>query len=205
ELLAFTLHFGDVRLACRACDCAHELCRNFGSCCFAREYGAEREVLVINGAGGVIILLYHRTLEGQAGKDASRTRVRQHLGIQFPVRSRRRMTSNRACCCRTFAAELELAGKQMLQSLIVHDKHYQVYSLYTDLQTPASTAHRHECWRAPAVRSAARRDASSMLTTENEAAFDQVGNYDHAFGVVQHLFGDPVVRSSHDCVEHACG
>src|SRR5581483_9900281 len=95
--------------------------------------------------------------------------------------------------------------KQMLQSLVIHDKHDQVHSLYTNLQTPASAANRHECRRAPAVRSAARRYASSMLTTENEAAFDQVGDDDHAFGAVQHLFRDPVIRSSHDCLEHFGG
>src|SRR5581483_9313558 len=97
------------------------------------------------------------------------------------------------------------AGKQMLQSLVVHDKHDQVHSLYADLQTPATASHRHECWRAPAAGSAACRYASPMFTTENEAAFDQVGNYDHAFGAVQHLFRNPVIRSSHDCLEHFGG
>ncbi len=93
----------------------------------------------------------------------------------------------------------------MLEALVVHDQHHQVYAFDADLQSPASAANGHERRRAPAVGGAARRDAASVLAAKNEPAFDQVGNHQDALRIAQHFFGNSFVRSSHDGVQNIDG
>ena len=60
--------------------------------------------------------------------------------FKCPVGSGGCVTAYRACCNRSFAGEFELAGKQMLQTVVVHDQHDQVNAFDADLQSPASAA-----------------------------------------------------------------
>src|SRR5579872_139654 len=90
----------------------------------------------------------------------------------------------------------------MLKTLVVHDQHDQVHSFNPDLQSPASTADRDECGRAPTFRCTAGGDATSVLAANNESAFNQVWHHQDAFGTAQHFFRDPFVGRSHDGVQH---
>src|SRR5438067_11588503 len=73
-----------------------ECVRTFGSRRPAREDVTKFHVLAVNSASGVVILLHDRTFECQAGERTLRARVRQYLGVHFPVSSGRRVTANRA-------------------------------------------------------------------------------------------------------------
>jgi hypothetical protein len=46
------------------------------------------------------------------------------------------MTLHRASCRRSFPTKLEFTRQQMLKASIVHDEHYKIHTLYTDLQSP---------------------------------------------------------------------
>src|SRR6185312_8988531 len=78
------------------------------------------------------------------------------------------------------------------------DQHDQIHAFDSNLQTPATSAHRNERWSAPSGGSAAGGDSSSMLGAKDKTAFDQVWYDDHAFSVVQHFLRYAVVGSGHE-------
>src|SRR5438477_3405504 len=90
----------------------------------------------------------------------------------------------------------------MLESLVVHDQHDEVDTFDADLQSPASSANGDERRCAPAAGGAAGGDASTVFTTENEAALNQVGNYHHALCIAQHFFWNPFVGSRHNGMQN---
>ena len=45
----------------------------------------------------------------------------------------------------SIGAELEVAGEQVLHTILVHDEHHQINRLAADLQTEAATANHEEC------------------------------------------------------------
>jgi len=77
------------------------------------------------------------------------------------------VTSDWAGRYRAFAREFELAGKQMLKALIVHDQHDEVDAFDADLQSPASAADGDERGRAPAIRGAAGGYATAVLAADD--------------------------------------
>ena len=115
------------------------------------------------------------------------------------------MPSYRAGRRGAFSAELEFAGKQVLQAFVVHHQHHQVDAFGADLKTPASAADGNKCGRAPAGGGAAAGDAAAVLTAENEAGLDQVRDYHDAFRTVQHFFRNALVGRIHDLLEHVAG
>jgi hypothetical protein len=115
------------------------------------------------------------------------------------------MTAYRARCNRSFTGEFELAGEQMLEALVVHDQHDQVHAFNSDLQSPTSTAYRHERGCAPAFGGTASRHAASVLATKDESTFDQVWYDEDALCIAQHFFRDAFVWGRHDGVQNIDG
>jgi lipid-binding SYLF domain-containing protein len=95
-----------------------------------------------------------------------------------------RMTAHWTCRGRCITAEFELAGKQVLKTLVVHHQHDDVDAFNANLQSPAASADGDECRRAPAFFCTACGNAAAMLSTNHEAALDQMGNHNDAFGIV---------------------
>ena len=174
-------------------------CRRLG---FAGKYGSELHVRAVNGVSRVVILLDDCTLERQAGEYAFGPRISQDLGVQLPVGSRGRVTSNWAGCNRSFPREFELARKKMLQAAVVHDQHDQVNAFDTDLQTPTAATNRDKRGSTPPGWRAAGGDASAVLTTNDKSALDEAWHDDHAICTAQHFFRDPLVGSRHDRVKN---
>src|SRR5262245_13291751 len=108
------------------------------------------------------------------------------------------MATHRATGCGSFAANLELVGKQVVHALLVHDHQHQVDAFGPDLRTPASTGHGEKRRSAPAVSSAAGSNALAVLGAEDEAAFYQIGDDSNALRAIDHLFRDALVGRIHD-------
>jgi len=70
---------------------------------------------------------------------------------------------------------LELAGEQMLETLVIHDQHDQSHASNADLQTPTATANRHQPLSAPIVSGPARSYAASVLAAKNETPLIKSG------------------------------
>src|SRR5437667_516226 len=85
---------------------------------------AKGDVFAVDGLCGIIVLLYDCAFQGESSKSSFGTRIGEHFGVQFPVCSCGGMSTHRPRCGGSFAANLELAGKQMLQAIIIHDQHY---------------------------------------------------------------------------------
>src|SRR5271169_649726 len=171
----------------------------------ARKNVAEHHVLAVNGAGRVVVLLHYRTFQRQAGEHAFRARVSQHFSVHRYVSSGGSVTAYRARCHRSFTGELELAGKQMLQTTIVHDQHHQVDPFDSDLQSPTPTTNRDECGSAPAISRTARSHTTSVLAAKNEATLDQVRHDDDALGAVQYFLGNTFVGRRHNGLKNVHG
>src|SRR4029077_3418959 len=110
-------------------------------------YGAaqnpfERNVLAVNGGGRIDIRLDHGAFQGETSENALGARVGQQFRIHFPVRTGGGVATHGPSRGRAFPANLEFAGKQVLQILLVHDQHDQVDTFRADLKSPASTTHR---------------------------------------------------------------
>src|SRR4051794_14518145 len=103
------------------------------------------------------------------------------------------MASNGASGGRSFTAYLELAGKKLLHSLVIHDEHDEVNAFNANLQSPASATDGDECRRAPAVGCAARRNATAMLPAENKSTLYQMRHNGNAFGLAKDLFWNSLV------------
>ena len=112
------------------------------------------------------------------------------------------MTAHWACRTRGFTSEFELTGQQMLETLLIHDQHDQIHAFDSDLQSPATTANRHEGGRAPAVRCTTRGHSTAVLGAKNEAAFNQVRHHQDALCAAQHFFRDTFVRGRHNRAEN---
>jgi|SRR5580704_12184120 hypothetical protein len=93
----------------------------------------------------------------------------------------------------------------MLKAAIVHDEHYKVHTLYTDLQSPTPATNRNKCWSAPTSRGSARRNAAAMFPSYNKASFDKVRNDDDTLGSFQDLLGNAFVRRSHHFLKYIGG
>src|SRR6185437_11933486 len=115
------------------------------------------------------------------------------------------MTPHRSGRGRTFTAKLELAGQQVLQTLVVHHQHDQVHAFGADLKSPTASTHGDECRGAPAVCGAATGDAAAVLTAENETGLDQVRDHDNAFGIVEDFLRYALVGRVHDLFENIPG
>src|ERR1022692_1143003 len=121
-----------------------------------------------------------------------RARVSEHLSVHLPVGSRGSVAANRACRNRSFTREFKLAGKQMLQTLVVHNQHDQVHIFDTDLQSPTSTANGYERRRAPAIRCAARGDAASVLAAKMKPPLIKLGTTTMHFALFNTSSGIPL-------------
>src|SRR5208282_231597 len=143
-----------------------------GSWHFAGKNVAEHHVVAVNRTRRVVVLLHYRTFQRQAREYAFRTRIGQHFSVQQYVGSGGSVSAYRARCHRSLTSHFELAGKQMLETTIVHNQHDQIHTFDSDLQSPASTAYRDKCGSAPALRRAARSHSASVLGAKDEAAFD---------------------------------
>jgi hypothetical protein len=115
------------------------------------------------------------------------------------------MTANGACCDRSFPGEFKLAGEQVLETLIVHDQHDEVYAFEADLQSGATAANRDKRGGAPTFSGTARRHTPSVFATKDKATFDQVRHHQDALRLAQNLFGDPLVWSRHNRVQNFDG
>src|SRR5882724_4482536 len=112
------------------------------------------------------------------------------------------MTTHRTGSSGTFSADLKLAGKQVLQSGVIHDQHDQVNPFHADLQTPAAATYRNKSGSAPASAGTARGYPASVLATKNKAAFYQVRYDDDALGIFQHFFRNTFVRGRHNFIQN---
>src|SRR5580698_1120450 len=115
------------------------------------------------------------------------------------------MTANRACCRRSVAAQLKVAVDEVLHAVFVLDDHDQVNAFDADLQSPASAGDGKECWRAPAVFSAAGCDAAAIFRAEDKAALEQVGDDGYAARMLEDFLGNASVGSRHDFMQDASG
>src|SRR5512135_3066753 len=97
-------------------------------------------MLAVNGVSGVVVLLHYRAFQRQAGENALGARVSQHFGVHLPVSSGGSVTTDRPRGNRSLAREFKLARQKMLQTLVVHDQHDQIYVFDSNLQSPASSA-----------------------------------------------------------------
>src|SRR5271168_4085637 len=104
------------------------------------------------------------------------------------------MTADGSGRNRSFTSQFELARQQMLETLLIHYEHDQIHTFDSDLQSPATTANRHEGRCAPAIGSTTRRNATAVLATKNESTLDQVGHHQNALCAAQHFFGNAFVR-----------
>src|ERR1700737_1654345 len=93
----------------------------------------------------------------------------------------------------------------MLETLVVHDQHYQVNAFDSNLQPPTSASNRNERRLAPASSRAASGQATPVLATEDETTLNQVWHYEDALCVAQHLFRDAFVWSRHDGMQNIDG
>ena len=112
------------------------------------------------------------------------------------------MTTYWARCTRSFSCKFEFAGKQMLEALVVHDQHNQIYTFNSDLQSGAPAANRDECRGAPTFSRTASGHATSVLATNDEATFDQIWHHQDALRIAQHFFRNSFVRRRHDRVQN---
>src|SRR5262249_5047671 len=152
-----------------------------------------------------LIRTYHRALECQAGKQSLGSRVAQNLCIGLPIGAGRSMATHRATGCRSFAADLEFVGEQVVHALLVHDHQHQVNPFGAELRAPASAGHGKERGSTPAISSTAGSNTLAVLGAENEAAFYQVGDNGDALGAIDHLFRDALVGRIHDFGENLAG
>src|SRR5438874_9702160 len=93
----------------------------------------------------------------------------------------------------------------MLEPLIVHYQHDEVDAFEADLKSRTPAANRDERRCTPAFGSTAGSNAASVLSAENESAFDHVRHHHDAFGIAQNLFRYSLVRSCHNGVQHVDG
>src|SRR5580765_5734579 len=104
------------------------------------------------------------------------------------------MAADGASCCRSFSADLEFTGEQLLHAFVIHDQHDQVYALNTNLQTRASSTDRNESRSAPTLGCAASGYTAAVLAAEDETAFDKMRDHGNAFGIIQNFFRNAFVR-----------
>src|SRR5216684_3446094 len=169
---------------------------HFRSGHLAQQHVLERNIFAVNGGGGIGVLLDDRAFQCQAGKSSFGTRIGEHLGIKFPVRPSGRVSSHRSGGGRSFSAHLELAGKELLHSLVIHDQHDQVNAFNADLKSPATATHGNKCGGAPAIRRATGGYSAAVLAAEYESDLYQMGDNGNAFGLGSTSSGMPLSGAS---------
>src|SRR5579871_591444 len=170
------------------------------NCDLAQQQSPSGDLVSINRPPGVIVLTDRCSFQREASERALCTGVGQDLCIHLPIRAGLSMPSNGARRCGSVPSNLEVALEQLLHSLFILDDQYDVYSFYTDLQTPASARNRDERWCTPAIRGAASGYAFASFTSKDKTTFDHVWYDGHAFCMLQHFFGNSLVRHPHNFV-----
>ena len=80
----------------------------------------------VDSQHGVVIRTNGGTFQRRSRERTFGTRIGENLRVKLPVGASGSVTPHRSGCSRAFPAELEFAGKQMLQALVIHHQHNQV-------------------------------------------------------------------------------
>src|SRR5437762_13461525 len=137
-----------------------------------------------------IILFHLSTVDVDAGEEAFCPRIGQDFRVQFNVGVRSNRSPNRTGSSAGVHTDFELAGKQLLHALVVHDEHENVRRGTTDLRSPASSTKEHGCRCAPlrsVIGKTASREAAAIASTESQCSFLLVRDDDHAFRMAQQV------------------
>src|SRR5271167_2853930 len=112
------------------------------------------------------------------------------------------MTAHGAGGYGSISAQLELARKELIHAVLVHDQHDQVNGLSTDLEAPTSTDDFERRGSAPAVSRAARGRAFAVLGANDKATLLHRRGNGHANRGLHDLLRDSLVRRRHDFIQN---
>src|SRR5450755_2949356 len=93
----------------------------------------------------------------------------------------------------------------MLHPLVIGNDHYEVHSLATKLQTPASASNRYRGRRTPPMRGAACRNTLPVAAAEPQSNLDHGRNNRDAHGITHNLVRNSFVGGRHYFVQHIGG
>ena len=113
------------------------------------------------------------------------------------------MTADGSGGGRSVSADLEFAGQHLGHALVVHGEHHHINRFAADLKSPASAGDGKGSGGAPSGFGAARGQAASVTSAENESDLDHGRDHSHAFGGAENFFRDPLVRGPHDFIQHS--
>src|SRR5438046_1570339 len=151
--------------------------------------------LPIENPGLILVLSDGRSVEIDSGEKPARTGISQNFSLHLPVRVSRRVTAYRSSCCRSVGTQLELAGQQMLHSLVIGDDHHQVHSLTAKLKSPASARDGNRRRSAPfTVFSSASGYTLSVIAAKADGDFHHGWDHCDTLRFIHHFVRDRFVR-----------
>ena len=184
----------------RAPNCTQEgFCRRSGRD-LAQQYVSGRNIAPVDRLHRIVVAAYRSAVQREAGEDAPGSRIGENFRFHFPIGIGGGVSSHRPGCYGSICSNLEFARKQLLHAFFVLDDHDQIDALESDLQAPATAREAKKRWCTPPLGGSAGCYASSMSSTNDEAALDHVRYDGDASCMFQDFFRDPVIRRCHDFV-----
>src|SRR5580698_5021267 len=183
------LRTGQERLA--VCGWLHLPTQNFGE---GHETAIEQPSLVL-------ILSNRRAIQIDPGEKTAGARIGQNFRSHLDVSVRGSIPPNWPSSSGSISSKLELAGKQVLHTLIVGHDHDQIDGLATELQTPASPCDGDGSGSAPAQLGSTRGDPLAVISAEAHGDLHHGRDYGDALCIVHNLIRDGFVRGCHDLIQ----
>src|SRR6266852_1459725 len=159
----------------------------------------EGNELPVENPSLILVLRDGRSVEIDSSEEPTRTGIGQNFSLQLPIRVSSRVTAYWSGCGRRVGTQLELAGQQMLHSLVIGDDHHQVHGLAAKLKSPASARDGNRGRSTPfTVFVSASRYTLSMTPAKADGDFHHGWDHRDALRFIHYFVRDRFVRGGHD-------
>src|SRR5262249_42230164 len=152
----------------------------------------------------VIVRSHCGSSEIDSGKESTRTRVRQDLGVQLGIRCGLSCASDRTSCGSGARSNSEFVFRQLLLATLVLDNQNAVRLACSNLETDAAALYNY-CGRpTPSSIRTADENSFAIFCSYNESCLFHTGNNPNALGLTKNFLRYALIGSTHDLIQNSC-